>query len=133
MGPHFRLIINKSLISPTSRSHLNRFGHLTFFCHCVSLLARWPLTKSKYFISPPILGFFLLFALQNCCNCGVCSKAAIKPTIRGSGRNLWEMYFCTYFVCFLHLHLFFTTSVLVLCTPSYLYILMYYWRGLFGV
>jgi hypothetical protein len=33
------------------RRHLNQIGHLTFFGHSVSALARWPLTKSKYFIS----------------------------------------------------------------------------------
>jgi hypothetical protein len=105
----------------SNKSNLNwLFGHLTFFGHCVSALARWPLAKSKYLISLSILGFFLLFAHQNCCNYGVYSKTAIKPTIRGSGQNLWEMYFCTYFVCIVWLHWFLMTSVLVMRTPSYL-------------
>ncbi len=30
----------------SGRIHLNPFGHLKFFCHTVSVLARWPLTKS---------------------------------------------------------------------------------------
>ncbi len=86
-----------------SRSNLNRFGHLTFFGHCVSALAWWPVTKTKYLIPLSILGFFFLFAHQNCCNCGDRSKTAIKPTIRGSCQNLWETYFCTYFVCIVQL------------------------------
>ncbi len=122
-----------SILKIPARSNPNWFGHLTFFGHCVSTLARWPQTKSKYLFSLSILGFFLLFAHQNCCNCGVCSKTAIKPTIRGSGRNLWETYFCTFFVCIVRLRWFLSTSVLVTCTPSYLDISMDYRQVFFGV
>jgi hypothetical protein len=64
-----------------SRKHLNPFGRLTFFGHCVSALARWPLTKSKYSISLSILGMFVWFAHQNSCTHQAYSKTAIKTTI----------------------------------------------------
>ncbi len=52
-----------------------------FFGHCVSMLARWPLTKSKYLISLSIWGIFVWFAHQNSCTRQAYTKTEIKKTI----------------------------------------------------
>ncbi len=52
-----------------------------FFGHSVSALARWPLPKSKYFISLSKQRIFVWFAHQNSCTPQAYSKTAVKTTI----------------------------------------------------
>ncbi len=60
------------------------------FGQSLSVLARWPPTKSKYFISLSKKGIFVWFAHKNCCTCRACSKTAIKMTIFNDHYVLYD-------------------------------------------